>query len=130
MKEIVLNQPFSVVATIQEDKLPHLIVVSDKWIIDDEILVFGRWQMKETEKNLDKNSMVIVLGIDPEKRRSVKFFGKGYFEKRKKLPLDKKADRFDEFLVVNIKRIQYGQWGQDTNTDFAFDHTWEELTSK
>ncbi|MFX0114102.1 MAG: pyridoxamine 5'-phosphate oxidase family protein [Candidatus Hodarchaeota archaeon] len=122
MKQIIENQPFSVIATLNPKGIPHLIVAIDKWIIDDELLVFGRWQMHQTAQNLLNNPLIIILGVDPEKRRSVRFFGKGKFAKRKELKLGRNADRFDEFLVVSIHRIQYGQWGEDTNTDFAFDH--------
>ncbi|MFQ5978271.1 MAG: pyridoxamine 5'-phosphate oxidase family protein [Candidatus Heimdallarchaeota archaeon] len=122
MKQIVENQPYTIIATLPSKGTPHLIVAQDKWIIDDELLVFGRWQMHQTEKNLRNNPLTVVLAVDPDKRRSVRFFGKGKFVKRKELKLNRSADRFDEFLVVKIHRIQYGQWGEDTNTDFAFDH--------
>ncbi|MFW9914233.1 MAG: pyridoxamine 5'-phosphate oxidase family protein [Candidatus Thorarchaeota archaeon] len=122
MREIIKNQPYVVIATLSPNGLPHLIVVEDKWIIDDELLVFGRWQMHQTGQNLRKNPLTIVLGVDTAKRRSIRFFGRGKFVKRKGLKLNKKADRFDEFLVVKVHRIQFGQWGSDSNTDFAFDH--------
>ena len=122
MKQIIKDQPFTIIATITPKGLPHMIVAEDIWLVDDELLVFGRWQMHQTERNLLNDPQTIVMGVDADKRRSVRFFGKGKFVKRKELKLDRTADRFDEFLVVTTHRIQYGQWGEDTNTDFAFDH--------
>ncbi|MHA2295495.1 MAG: pyridoxamine 5'-phosphate oxidase family protein [Candidatus Hodarchaeales archaeon] len=128
MKDIVENQPFLVVSTIKPDGIPHLIVVTNSWIFDgDEKLALARWQMVNTEENLkrDPNSTVIILATDPKKRRSVRFFGEGYFKKREELKLPEEANKFNEFLVVDVKRIQYGQWGKDTNMDFAYDETWK-----
>ncbi|MHA1170124.1 MAG: pyridoxamine 5'-phosphate oxidase family protein, partial [Candidatus Hodarchaeales archaeon] len=126
MREIYENQPFIIAATINQDNgLPHMIVIADKWMVDNSTLAFGRWQMRKTAENLQKNNIVIVIAVDPEKNRSVRFFGDGSFKENKDLDLPDEASKFKEFLVVDIKRIQYGQWGKDTNVDFSYDETWK-----
>lgn len=124
MIDIVKSQPFVVISTITAEGVPHLIVASEKKVIDEgEKLALGRWQMSKTEENLENNSTVIVMAIDPKKRRSVRFFGEGKFEKKENLDLPE--GKAKEYLVVDIKRIQYGQWGKDTNVDFAVDLRWQ-----
>lgn len=125
MLDTVNKQPYLVISTITIDGLPHLIVASEKWVIGDgEKLALARWQMVKTEENLKNNSTVIVMAIDPRKRRSVRFFGEGAFKKKEELELPE-GSKSKEYLVVDIKRIQYGQWGKDTNVDFAYDETWK-----
>jgi len=123
MRETIEKQPYIVVSTITPEGMPHMIVASDKWIVNDA-LVLGRWQMVKTEENLKKNPIAIAIVIDPDKRRSVRFFGEGTFKKKEELQLPENANN-KEYLVIDIKRIQYGQWGADTNVDFASDETWK-----
>ncbi len=125
IKNILVKQPFTVIVTKHyETGEPYIITVGKNpgprlAPEHEDKIFFCRWIMKVTKKNLEKDPWVMVLAVDHEEFKSYRIFGRGRF-----ISLDEARNNFNvkfpkppckEVLVVEVKKIQRGYYGDKTN---------------
>jgi hypothetical protein len=121
IKEFVKKQPFTVIITIGEDDKPYPIVVGKNpgaQFVGDEKIVFCQWQQSVTERNIQRDPLVLILAVDHEQSKSYRIFGEGSYLEKDLLKSQYGVELpgfCKKGLVVEVKRIQYGQYGDKTN---------------
>ncbi|MFB6216772.1 MAG: pyridoxamine 5'-phosphate oxidase family protein [Candidatus Aenigmatarchaeota archaeon] len=123
IRDMFMEQPINIIVTLNEDGSPHIICTSgEKWIGDDEHIIFARWQMNKTGENISKDDSVYLFVFDADETKSFQIHGRGKFvdsEKiKKEYDVDFPTGRYEEGLVVEISDIYYGQYGDKTNQKF------------
>jgi predicted pyridoxine 5'-phosphate oxidase superfamily flavin-nucleotide-binding protein len=128
IKRMLEDQKLIVICTLTKDKTPHIISVKDKWLVGDDKILFGVWQMYVTEANIKNNSPVYLYLVDYKKAKAFQIEGKGEFIEKSdvkniipgELPKDliKLYPYLRKLLLVHVNRIFYRQYGERTNQEY------------
>ncbi len=79
VKELFQNMPFYPLATLGKDG-PHLIVLGQGFVIDDETLAFFGWRQSRTSQNIEENGIMRIVVVAEEKNQGFRLEGKGRIE--------------------------------------------------
>jgi general stress protein 26 len=79
VKELFQEMPFYALATMGKDG-PHLIVLGQGFVIDDETLAFFGWRQSRTSENIKDNGVMQIVVVAGEKNKGFRLEGKGQIE--------------------------------------------------
>ncbi len=76
VKELFQKMPFVPLATRGKEG-PHLIVLGQGFIIDDETLAFFGWRQSRTSGNIEENGVMQIIVVSKQKNKGFRIEGNG-----------------------------------------------------